>query len=459
MPVRQRLSTTEDGRSVLVKHASPGESAERLAHEAAVLRAAAHPGVVELVAERELAGGAREVMLAMAGSRTAADVQIGIVGAAGLVTSLAATVADLHDLGIAHGRIRPEHVVVDGTGRPLLCGFGDAIRAESGALAVEDRAADVAGLGGLLRRLVTAGDGDPLALDESWEPIPARRFFRDDRWTGHARRSLLNVADQATADEPAHRPSARGLAAAVLAALPEARLPGAVGSTSEAALPPPGSAWPLRRSALRRRLDGVAALAGRSRSVRVWPLAPVAGAVGLGLLVFGIGGLLRSPVPAASRAAASRPTTTVPVPPPPSSTPSAADTTSTTDTSTTTAAACARVSPPAADPDGDGCPSPVAIGDGWVAVDGVRYAVGQAGDLLAVGDWECDGRATVAVVRRPGGEVFLFPGWASEGTELVVPVVTTVPSPASVSVDDHDGDGCPTLVVSDASGRRAVVEP
>ena len=496
MPVRQRLSTTEEGKAVLVKHAPAGAEAERLAEEAAVLRSAAHPGVVELVAERHLAHGAFELMLVVAGSRTAADVRTdertGLVGVAGLVASLATTVADLHDLGVAHRRIGADHVVIDGSGRPVLCGFGAAVRAEPGALSDADRAADVAGLGGLLRHLLSEpcpGDGSASDLSAGdWEPIPTSRFRRGDRWTGYARRALLNVADQATADDPANRPTARRFAAAVLAALPEARLPGATGATD---VEPVGSSrppWPRRRFAslpislrstggrARPSIRGVSIPRPSLPPVRVpslrlpvrlpsLRLAPAAAAVGLGLLVFGIGGLLRPPAastgarPPEPAAAAGGPARSREVPPGSATTvpdvPVAAGATGT--TGTTGVGSCAPVPPPAADPDGDGCPSPVAARDGVVQVGGVRYSVGAPGDLVAVGDWDCDGAATVALVRRPGGEVFVFEGWAAEGADLLAEAVATVADAVAAEPVDVDGDGCPVLVVVAADGTRTEV--
>ena len=43
---------------------------------------------------------------------------------------------------------------------------------------------------------------------------------------------------------------------------------------------------------------------------------------------------------------------------------------------------------------------------------GVRWALGQAGDQVATGDWSCRGTRTVVLLRPSTGEVFRFDAWA-----------------------------------------------
>ena len=59
-------------------------------------------------------------------------------------------------------------------------------------------------------------------------------------------------------------------------------------------------------------------------------------------------------------------------------------------------------------------PFPPSVGPGWVEVDDRRYRVGRADDEVAVGDWDGDGRATVALLRPDVDEVWLFPAWDPE---------------------------------------------
>jgi eukaryotic-like serine/threonine-protein kinase len=459
MPVPQRLSTTTEGRDVVVKQAAGGAQARRLQHEAAVLRRAQHPGVVELVADRLLDDGGHELMVALVGARTLGDVvdddAPDPAGIAGVIVAVATTVADLHDLGVAHTRLRAEHVLLDASNRPVLCGFGDAVVATEGAvLPVAVRAVDVAALGSMLRQLLTATDPG----DGGWEPIPTRRLAglagvagRGERWQAYARRTLLNVADRATVDDAAHRPDARTFAADVLAALPEARLPGVVGATDEALLPSrvPRSSRP--------RWSGAAAVAVvGALSARV-PWTPVVGAVGLGLLLFGLNGVLAGPrqldtddgpealvVDEPEPAEARAPTSTAPTTSAPSAT-------------STTQATCGAdpAAGPVADPDGDGCASPVSVTEGAVDVGGVRYAVGGPGDLLGVGDWDCDGAATVALVERATGRVFLFDRWAGPGEDVSAASSAVVPAPTGIEVVGDQA--CDVLVVTDADGTRTEV--
>ena len=463
MPVPQRLATTSDGREVVVKQAASGVDARRLQHEAAVLGRAQHPGVVEVVADRLLDDGGHELMVALVGARTLGDLVSDDApdpaGIAGVVVAVATTVADLHDLGVAHTRLSADHVLLDAANRPVLCGFGDAVVATEGApLPVTVRAVDVAALGSLLRQLLTATDPG----DGGWEPIPTRRLAglagvagRGERWQAYARRTLLNVADRATVDDAAHRPDARTFAADVLAALPEARLPGVVGATDEALLPSrvPRSSRP--------RWSGASALAGVGALAARVPWTPIVGAVGLGLLLFGLNGVLAGPrevvtddgpealavdEPDRSEAAASTRSTGAATSAPPA-----------TSTTSTTGATCGAdpAAGPLADPDGDGCPSPVSVADGAVDVGGVRYAVGGPGDLLGVGDWDCDGAATVALVERATGRVFLFDRWAGPGEDVSVASSAVVPEPTGIEVVGDQA--CDVLVVTGADGTRTEV--
>ncbi len=47
-----------------------------------------------------------------------------------------------------------------------------------------------------------------------------------------------------------------------------------------------------------------------------------------------------------------------------------------------------------------------------VIADGHRYELGRDGDIPRLGDWNCDGDATVALLRPESGQVFAFDGWA-----------------------------------------------
>ncbi len=68
-----------------------------------------------------------------------------------------------------------------------------------------------------------------------------------------------------------------------------------------------------------------------------------------------------------------------------------------------------------ADVDGDGCASGVRWSGNVLEVEGRRYQLGEPGDSVVLGDWDCDGRDTPALY-RPTGAVFFFDGWAEDGT-------------------------------------------
>ena len=95
------------------------------------------------------------------------------------------------------------------------------------------------------------------------------------------------------------------------------------------------------------------------------------------------------------------------------------------------------------DIDGDGCAEQIRITSGFVSVDGVRYPVGSPEDQVAVGDWDCDGIATVAVV-QPTGRVYLFGDWPQQGP-LVGTLVAELPPP--VELADVARGACNELTV------------
>jgi hypothetical protein len=114
-----------------------------------------------------------------------------LASVAGLVGAVAATVADLHAMGVVHGAIRPEHVLLERDGRPVLCGLDASAPADDAG-----RAADVQALGELLRGLLAA----------------ATRHGAD---SGHTRPALLALALRAANSAPGAGPSAAELAAGV----------------------------------------------------------------------------------------------------------------------------------------------------------------------------------------------------------------------------------------------------
>jgi hypothetical protein len=74
----------------------------------------------------------------------------------GIEVALATTLADLHDLGVVHRALSPDHVLVDPAGRPVLCSFGRAaVDAEPHG---DDAAGDVAALARILLATSTATD-------------------------------------------------------------------------------------------------------------------------------------------------------------------------------------------------------------------------------------------------------------------------------------------------------------
>lgn len=380
---------------VIRKEATGDADIARLRHEAEILAAARHPGVVEV-----LANGNDPALLTMANAGSIsldACPGLAIEEVAGLLAALAETVADLHEMGIVHGRIEPSHVILGPDGRPILCGFaGGGFAGGDGRLCAAD---DVLALGALLRDLACNGAAD-------LEPIPERRWFERVRpWRGHVNRTLLTLAERACAEEADRRLTARQLAAAVRQAVPEARLP-----------QPPDAADPYAR--LRSGRNGPDIEANRPG-----PLPWAAASAGAVLLVIGLTILGRG---GGSSNAAPQAMARVPA--------------------ASTAAPESRKR----------AEVPVIVGDGVVRVGDTRFAVGSPGDVLTIGDWDCDGASTVAVLRPSSGSVFAFEGWATESAALDAKPVAKVEGAIALRAE-RGSQGCERLVAVRADGSSIEV--
>ncbi len=365
------------------------KSGTRAVEEAAALRAAAHPGVVELVDATDGVVRTRRVE-----GRTLGDTRpLTAEEIAGVAGAVATTLADLHDLGIAHGGVDATHVIVADEGRPVLCSLGRG----------GEPADDVAALG----RLVT----EMLVRRPPERPAPSgwaqRRKGLGPMLAPPAAPALAALAAEATAADPAHRPSARALAAAIYQHTHSAQLPQAEAIDTARPLPgpkPKGRRWPSHRSL------AVPAAVGCAVVVMVSGILVASRGVGPG------GASVGKPHGAAgdSRAA-------------------------------------------------DGGAN-AGIGDftgGVLTVDGARYSVGQAGDAAAIGDWTCSGRPTLVVLRPSSGELFAFDQWPEPGHDVTARPIGRVERATGVRATPPAGGGCYELEVlrSEAPPTRLDVTP
>lgn len=148
----------EMGVDRVVKTASTAEERSRLRDEAEVLRRAAHPGVVRVVAFTE----GRLELERVGGGSLASRGDEPLEVTAGWGAALATTLADLHDVGCTHGSIDAGHVLFDADGRPVLCGFGRAAGG-TGSEWQERVRRDVSALATLIRERLPPGAPRKLA--------------------------------------------------------------------------------------------------------------------------------------------------------------------------------------------------------------------------------------------------------------------------------------------------------
>ena len=388
-----------------------GGSAETLRHEAALLADLEHPGIIRFVALTEDARGLR-LLTRYAGRETLATWQPQRLEELRRVfEDLAGTVGYLHERGVVHRSIHPSHVVIDALRRPLLCGFSSARRP-----AVPDEIA-----GGQLADVVALGETALATLRRVDGQTTRAGTKRDDP---RLRERLEAVAQAAASGRV---PSARALAGQIEA-------PGSKLGTPRA--PGAGPSLPNRRRGQdprRRRRPR-----SRPRRATLLAVAAVCGGCALGtLMVMRLAGA---------------------DPPPPA--PVRSDISSGPEITTTGTAGPAGPLPPDGgagchpiadgfrDVTGDGCADEIDIAGASVSVDGTRYPVGESGDQVAVGDWDCDGIATVALV-QPGGRVYVFDSWPEE-SPLVGRLVADLAPP--VELADVPRGACNELLVRYAEG-------
>ncbi|MGQ0617835.1 MAG: hypothetical protein ACT4PW_12735 [Acidimicrobiia bacterium] len=453
-----------DGRLLAMKRARSAADEYRLAHEAEVLRGAGHPGVVEVVDCDRDESGTVQLVTVFAGPHsldTAAPLTLG--RAAGVMSALTDILADLHDAGLCHGRLDPTHVLFGPGGRPVLCGLGGGGPAGSippgNPPVLPDccdpaappgspltPATDVFALGALLRMVV-----------EEAVPSPGRR-----RWLalargpspGRQRRALLEIAAGAMDDQVTRRPSARRLAAAIGEAAPTARLgddgPPVAPTAARSRRPHPAGGASAsspggdRSGAQRPEMNDADRRSGRSvgSAPGPWAGAWLAGRPRAAALVVASVALMAVGYFGLRPGRPGYPAVTAPVGTPGPVSPEAS-----------AAAPCeAAVDGPAADVDGDGCAEPVVVGPGGLITAGAaRFSVGEPGDAATIGDWDCDGVPTPALLRPGTGEVFRFDSWASPAGDLTARAVAVVPGAVLLVTAPSGACGPPQAQLPDGS--------
>jgi hypothetical protein len=100
-------------------------------------------------------------------------------------------------------------------------------------------------------------------------------------------------------------------------------------------------------------------------------------------------------------------------------------------------------------------PSGVKVAGNTVERDGVRWTVGRPDDVLAVGDFACNGSITAAVLRPATGQVWLFAEWAGERAPIAGYPLAKVPGAVRLTV--RPVGRCDRLEAVDAGGQSTTV--
>lgn len=383
----------------LVKRASDAAGRNRLRREARVLQRARHPGVVAVLAWHDRPDDA-ELSLARVNGPTLADAPpADPTAAASVVAAVARTIADLHDLGIAHRRVGAEHVLLASARHPVLCGFGDATDQATTA----DRRADVAALIDLVELVA-------VSVDTTAGRSARRRARRLRRVPVELRRAAAPVTAGALAARLG-RVSGPATTRRPNVARPTGVRPGA--------RPLPI----LRRFAALALVPAVVAgaLVVRARPVER-PSRAAAGEAATGEAAAGTGPGSVGPNRPSGTASSTRSSTAGP--------------------SSTTVPA--PIDPGAA-------PTP------RVVAGGSTYEAGDPGDRIVVADWTCTGEPSALLLRPSTGDLWLFASLPAPDEAVVAQHVANVVGARDIVVDGIDA-ACPPLVVTDERGTRHEVE-
>lgn len=440
------LEIDRDGVRPTITKSAEGKHCSRLIHEAAMLRAARHPGVVSLVNDDATSDDGCQLRMYFVGSRTLASLgRVEPERAAALIAAVSLTVADLHEAGIAHSRLSADHVIVAADGRPIICGFGDAYFIPS----LADGANDVAALGQLLHDLVTTTDAS-LELPERHQ---RKRLSR-----ATLRAPLLNLAEAAMETDPRRRPTARQFSELIQSTVPGASLSG----RRNAAAPKESSGGlndGLPAGALVAIALGVCCLIAAGSMVLFRqnpPSEPIASPEAQG------------PAPVLPGPPSTPTTPTVPERPTahtPSTVPPSAETTTTMVAEGLTppatlfveAKGCSLTAGSAAvTSDGETCSALVSLANTTLRIDDALFDFGQNNLVVAIGDYSCTSGVKPAVGDLDTGFVYLFDSWASENANVSGVAVGHVDGLRQL-LAEPTANGCNQLVALDEWGIRHLI--
>ncbi len=449
----------------------PAECAGDIEREAEILKSLDHPGVVRFVAVVDTPDGGRAMHTEFVSSDTWATRPLTDPAerAAG-VAALAAVVADLHDLGIAHCQLSTAHVLHGEGDRPVLCGLRLASEASlsnrhADLVALADLCHDPSLEGGpLIPKLSSLADAtragrlsarelarrlDLLLAKRSTvaEPIRTAGSGSGGRHKNRSRRRSLMVAGTLLAASAAAVAvviwSRGGQAVSTPAVIIDGTQP-TDGSSSQAggittpesaeASDPPGLVTtPAADTTPAGDTANAAANAGDTANAGDPASAAAAG-------------LAASPAPASptpmvprilDRGSGTGPDQVGgsvggdPIPVPSGSPPA-----------------------PTADSVNLGRPEDPAGQETGAVLEhgGHRYGVGAPGDFVPTGDWDCDGRATPAIVRPSTGHVVLFDTWPAPDQRISMPVRWQVEAPTGAEAVAHGS--CDLLRVYTTAGSK-----
>ena len=394
------------GQRILVKSAA-GRERSRLRHEAEVLGLLQLSGLVEMLELKEeddqtllllLDNGPRTLLwpLDMTGEELLRALQ-----------RCCTAVEQLHAAGWSHGSLRPEHVLLGARGRPKLCSLGDSqpllhLSNEKAAAAIQ-------------------GDVDQLAaMFAHVANFQIASMSRTDRWRWRQQsRKLRQIAE---------------LTQTSTTALTTSELATAIGELRCRTISPLGFG---RRGVSRRPTPAP----GPARGL----VTLGAAAVGIALL-FSAGFALTASSKTPSQTDSAQAATTPPATPASTLPDAPLPATTATDTSLPDASmpddrggGCGlwpminNGSGLGVDIDGDSCPDHIEIAGQFITVGNLTYQVGLPQDRLAVGDWDCDGRATALLLRPSTGELFEFSAWALPGETAQSQLVSTIAQAADLA--------------------------